>query len=53
MVKVGEKAIVLLGGGEENPDESNILKIKSINWVLKTIIKNKNNIYVRREWKSE
>ena len=38
MVKVGEKAIVLLGGGEENPDESNILKIKSINWVL-TIIK--------------
>lgn len=30
MCKAGERAIVLLGGGEENPDESNILKIKTI-----------------------
>lgn len=30
LVKAGENAIVLLGGGEEDPDESNILKIKKV-----------------------
>lgn len=30
IVKVGDTAIVLLGGGEEDPDESNVLKIKKI-----------------------
>ncbi|CAD8062653.1 unnamed protein product [Paramecium primaurelia] len=31
IIKTGDKGIVLLGGSEDNPDESNILKVKKIN----------------------
>lgn len=43
IIKVGDKGIVLLGGSEENPDESNILKVKKINWLY---IKTNNLLFI-------
>lgn len=41
LCKAGDRVIILLGGTEENPDESNILKIKAVVWVWMTVHNNK------------